>query len=65
MIEFLNTLVFSMDGVYGVRVIHLILLALTIPMLPTTIKEIKEIFTDDYTRGIRPNLECIESRCRY
>ena len=32
MIEFLNTLVFSMDGVYGVRVIHLILLALTIPM---------------------------------
>ena len=47
MIEFLNTLVFSMDGVYGVRVIHLILLALTIPMLPTAIKGIKEIFTDD------------------
>ena len=47
MIEFLNALVLSMDGVYGVRVIHLILLALTIPMLPTTIKEIKEIFTDD------------------
>jgi len=39
--------VFSMDGVYGVRVIHLILLALTIPMLPTAIRGIKEIFTDD------------------
>ena len=47
MIEFLNTLLISVDGVYGFRVIHLILLALTIPMLPTTIKEIKEIFTDD------------------
>ena len=47
MIEFLNALVFSMDGVYGVRVIHLILLALTIPMLPTSIKGIKEIFKDE------------------
>ena len=47
MIECLTTLVFSMDGVYGVRVIHLILLALTIPMLPTAIKGIKEIFSDE------------------
>ena len=41
----LNTMVFSMDGVYGVRVIHIIMLAVTIPMLPT-IKEIKELFND-------------------
>ena len=47
MIEFLNALVFSMDGVYGVRVIHLILLALTIPMLPTAIRGIKEILSDE------------------
>jgi hypothetical protein len=47
MIEFLNTLVFSMDGVYGVRVIHIILLAITIPMLPTAIKGMKEILSDD------------------
>ena len=47
MIEFLNTLVFSMDGVYGVRVIHLILLASIIPMLPTAIRGMKEILSDD------------------
>ena len=47
MIEFLNTLLISVDGVYGFRVIHLILLALTIPMLPTSIKGIKEILSDD------------------
>ena len=46
MIEFLNTLVFSMDGVYGVRVIHIIMLAITIPFLPSTIREIKEMFND-------------------
>ena len=45
MIEFLNTLVLSMDGEYGVRVIHVLMLAVTIPMLPT-IKEIKELFND-------------------
>lgn len=47
MIDFLNTLVFSMDGVYGVRVIHIIMLALLIPMLPTAIKGMKEILSDD------------------
>ena len=45
MIEFLNTLVLSMDGEYGVRVIHVLMLVVTIPMLPT-IKEIKELFND-------------------
>ena len=47
MIEFLNTLVISMDGVYGVRVIHLIMLGVTIPLLPQAIKGMKEIFTDE------------------
>ena len=47
MIEFLNTLVISMDGVYGVRVIHIIMLATTIPMLPSTIREIKELFIEE------------------
>ena len=47
MIDFLNTLVFSMDGVYGVRVIHIILLALTIPFIPSTIREIKELFIEE------------------
>ena len=46
MIDFLNTLVFSMDGVYGGRVIHIIMLAITIPFLPSTIREIKEMFND-------------------
>ena len=47
MIEFLSTLVFSMDGVYGVRVIHLIILGITIPFLPQAIKELKEIIKND------------------
>ena len=47
MIDFLNTLVFSMDGVYGVRVIHIIMLTLTIPFLPQAIRGMKEIFTDE------------------
>ena len=47
MIDFLNTLVISMDGVYGVRVIHLILLSVTIPFLPQAIRGIKEIFKND------------------
>ena len=47
MIDFLNTLVFSMDGVYGVRIIHIILLTLTIPLLPEAIRGMKEIFTDE------------------
>ena len=44
MIDFLNTLLISMDGVYGFRVIHLIMLSVTIPMLPSMIKDIKEMF---------------------
>ena len=47
MIEFLNTLVFSMDGVYGLRVIHIIMLLTTIPMLPTCIRGIKELFIEE------------------
>ena len=47
MIEFLNTLVFSMDGVYGVRVIHIILFGVTLPMLPEAIRGMKEILTDE------------------
>ena len=43
MIEFLNTLVFSMDGVYGVRVIHLIMLGVTLPFLPQAIRGLKEM----------------------
>tara|TARA_Y100000361_G_C11069932_1_gene295124 strand:- start:94 stop:231 length:138 start_codon:yes stop_codon:yes gene_type:complete len=43
MIEFLNTLVFSMDGVYGIRVIHIILMAVTLPMLPEAIRGMRDI----------------------
>ena len=43
MIEFLNTLVFSMDGVYGIRVIHFILMAVTLPMLPEAIRGMRDI----------------------
>ena len=46
MIDFLNTLVFSMDGVYGVRVIHIILLSVLIPFLPYAIRGLKEMFND-------------------
>ena len=46
MIEFLNTIVFSMDGVYGVRVIHLIMLGVTLPFLPQAIRGLKEMFND-------------------
>ena len=47
MIDFLNTMVFSMDGVYGVRVIHIIMLGIIIPFLPSAYREMKEIFTDE------------------
>ena len=47
MIEFLNTLVFSMDGVYGIRVIHIILMAVTLPMLPEAIRGMRDILNDD------------------
>ena len=46
MIDFLNTIVFSMDGVYGVRVIHLIMLGVTLPFLPQAIRGLKEMFND-------------------
>ena len=46
MIDFLNTLVFSMDGVYGVRVIHIILLSVLIPFLPQAIRRLKEMFNE-------------------
>ena len=47
MIDFLNILLFSMDGVYGVRVIHLIILGITIPFLPQAIRGLKEMFNDN------------------
>ena len=47
MIEFLNTLLISSDGIYGVRVIHIILLSVTIPFLPQAIRGLKEIFNDN------------------
>tara|TARA_Y100000310_G_C20122359_1_gene552040 strand:- start:202 stop:333 length:132 start_codon:yes stop_codon:yes gene_type:complete len=43
MIDFLNTMVFSIDGV---RVIHLILLGVTLPFLPQAIRGMKEMFND-------------------
>ena len=46
MIDFLNTLVISQDGVYGLRVIHLILFSVTIPFLPQAIRGMKEMFYD-------------------
>jgi len=47
MIDFLNILLISQDGVYGFRVIHLIMFMLTIPFLPQAIKGIKEIYKND------------------
>ena len=47
MIDFLNTMIISQDGVYGLRVIHLIMFMLTIPFLPQAIRGMKEIFTDE------------------
>ena len=47
MIDILNILLISADGVYGFRVIHLIMLGVTIPLLPQAIKGMKEIFTDE------------------
>ena len=47
MIEFLNTLIISQDGVYGLRVIHLILLSVTLPFLPQAIRGFKEMFIEE------------------
>jgi len=47
MIEFLNTLIISQDGIYGLRVIHLIMLSVTIPFLPTAIREFKAMFIEE------------------
>ena len=47
MIDFLNTMVFSVDGVLGLRVIHLIILGITIPFLPQAIRGLKEMFNDN------------------
>ena len=47
MIDFLNTMVFSVDGVLGLRVIHLIMLGVTIPFLPQAIRGLKEMFNDN------------------
>ena len=44
MIDFLNILLISADGVYGFRVIHLIMLGVTIPFLPEAIRGTIELF---------------------
>jgi len=47
MIEFLNTLIISQDGIYGLRVIHIIMLGVTIPFLPQAIRGLKEMFIEE------------------
>jgi len=47
MIEFLNTLIISHDGIYGLRVIHIIMLGVTIPFLPQAIRGLKEMFIEE------------------
>ena len=47
MIDFLNYLVLSVDGVYGVRVIHILLLCAFGWMLPSAIGDMKEILRKD------------------
>ena len=47
MLEFLNTLVISSDGIYGVRVIHILLLCAFGYMLPNAIRDLKEILGNE------------------
>ena len=47
MIDFLNYLVLSVDGVYGLRVIHILLLCAFGYMLPNAIRDLKEILGNE------------------
>jgi len=47
MIDFLNYVVLSTDGVYGLRVIHILLLCAFGWFLPSAIKDMKEILGKD------------------
>ena len=47
MIDFLNQIVLSSDGIYGLRVIHVIMLCAFGWMLPSAIRDIKEILRKD------------------
>ena len=47
MIDFLNYVVLSTDGVYGLRVIHILLLCAFGWLLPSSIRDIKEILRKD------------------
>jgi len=47
MIDFLNTLVLSSDGIYGLRVIHIILLCAFGWLLPSSIRDMKEILKEE------------------
>ena len=44
MIDFLNQLIISSDGIYGLRVIHIILLSIFYWMLPHAIRDMREVF---------------------
>ena len=47
MIDFLNQIVLSSDGIYGLRVIHVIMLCAIGWLLPSAIRDIKEILRKD------------------
>ena len=47
MIDFLNQIVLSSDGIYGLRVIHVIMLCAFGWLLPSAIRDIKEILRKD------------------
>ena len=48
MIDFLNHLVLSSDGIYGLRVIHVIMLCAFGWTLPSAIRDMKEIFNNKF-----------------
>ena len=47
MIDFLNYVVLSSDGIYGLMVIHILLLCAFGWFLPSAIRDIKEILRKD------------------
>ena len=47
MIDFLNQIVLSSDGIYGLRVIHVIMLCAFGWLLPSAIRDMKEILRKD------------------
>ena len=47
MIDFLNQIVLSSDGIYGLRVIHIIMLCAFGWMLPSAVKGMIEILKEE------------------